>query len=181
MQPSPVNMEAPAVPTWGAMCVSVQWVILVTVVRTMWTSVPPSPASMEVPVLTLWPAISVPVLLGHWEYSVRSTRMTVAHPWTQASGVYTTAPVWIWWVVSAVTAPRDTQVCIARRISTSVAQVSAMRHTPGTACKIQAGTFVVSVILASQVPAVKPPCLLVSPSHANMAGSAVLAQAPEVG
>lgn len=63
----------------------------------------------------------------------------------------------------------------------SATQVSAMLHTPGTACRIQVGTFIVSVTLASQAPVVRLPCLLVSPSHANMEGSAAPAQALEVG
>lgn len=84
---------------------------------------------------------------------MRSMRMTVAqaHPWTQASGVYTMAPVWTWWVASAVTVPQVTQVCTVRQTSMSVAKVPAMQHIPGTAYKIQVGTSTASAILASQV------------------------------
>lgn len=80
-------------------------------------------------------------------------RMTVAqaHPWTQASGAYTTAPVWTWWVASAVTVPQGTQVCTVRRTSMSVDPAPVMQHIPGTACKIQVGTSAASVTLASQV------------------------------
>lgn len=52
-RPSPATTGAPAVVTWGAMCVSVRLAILVTAVRTMWMSVPPSPVSTEALVLTL--------------------------------------------------------------------------------------------------------------------------------
>lgn len=130
-----------------------------------------------------WPAISVPVPLAHLEYSVRSMRMTVAqtHPWIQASGAYTTVPVWTWWVASAVTVPQDTRVCTVRQTSMSVAQVPAMQHIPGTAYKIQVGTSAASVILASQGLAVRPPCPLVSPNRVNMEASAIPAQALEVG
>lgn len=85
---------------------------------------------------------------------MRSMRMTVAqahHPWTQASGAYTMAPVWTWWVASAVTVPRDTRVCTVRQTSMSAAQVPATQHTPGTAYKIQVGTSAASAIPASQV------------------------------
>lgn len=59
---------------------------------------------------------------------MRSMRMTVAqaHPWTQAFGAYTMAPVWTWWVASVVTVPQVTQACTVRQTSMSVAQVPAM-------------------------------------------------------
>lgn len=84
---------------------------------------------------------------------MRSMRMTVAQaqPWIQASGAYTTVPVWTWWVASAVTVPQDTRVCTVRQTSMSVVQVPAMQHTPGTAYRIQVGTSAASAILASQV------------------------------
>lgn len=91
----------------------------------------------------------------------------------------------------------------------SVAQVPATRHTPGTACRTQAGVSVVFVMLASQVsigegaglgpPPVIPPlwliymfllaqvlavrlsCLPASLSHASMEASAVLARVLGVG
>lgn len=84
---------------------------------------------------------------------MRSMRMTVAqaHPWTRASGAYTMAPVWTWWVASAVTVPQDTQVCTVKQTSMNVARVLAMQHIPGTAYKIPVGTSAASAILASQV------------------------------
>lgn len=174
-QPSLASMGAPAVVTWAAMCVSVQLAILVTVVRMMWMSVLPSPARMEAPVLILWPTTSVPVPLAHWEFSVRSMRMTVAqaHPWTQASGAYTTAPVWTWWVAFAVTVPRDTQACTVRQTSMSVVRVPVMQHIPGTAYKIQVVNSAASAILASQGLAVRLLCPHVSPSRVSMEASAV--------
>lgn len=114
---------------------------------------------------------------------MRSMKMTVAqaHPWTQASGAYTTAPVWTWWVASAVTAPQDTRACTVRQTSMSVAQAPAMLHTQGTAYKIQVDISAASAILASQGLAVRPPCPLVSPSHVCMEASADPAQAKGVG
>lgn len=84
---------------------------------------------------------------------MRSMKMTVAqaHPWTQAPGAYTMAPVWTWWVASAVTVPQGTQVCTVRQTSMSVAQVPAMLHIQGTAYKIQVDISTASAILASQV------------------------------
>lgn len=138
-------------------------------------SVLPSPARTEAPALILWPAISVPVHLAHWEFSVRSMRTTVAqaHPWTRASGAYTMAPVWTWWVASAVTVPQDTQVCTVKQTSMNVARVLAMQHIPGTAYKIPVGTSAASAILASQGLAVRLLCPPVSPSHVSMEASAV--------
>lgn len=161
--------------TWAAMCVSVQPATLVTVVRMMWMNALPSPARMEAPVLILWPTISAPVPLAHWEFSVRSMRMTVAqaHPWTQASGAYTTAPVWTWWVASAVTVLQGTQVYTVRQTSMSVDPVPVMQHIPGTAYKIQVGISAASAILASQGLAVRLLCSLVSPSRVSMEASAV--------
>lgn len=141
---------------------------------------------------------------------MRLTRMTVAqaYPWTQVSGAYTMVPVWTWWVASVVTVPQDTQVCTVRQTSMSVAQVPAMRHIPGTACKIQVVTSTASAILASQVSmthtlarnltvfllmwliflhllvqdfAVRLLCPLVSPSRVSMEASAVPAQSVVVG
>lgn len=60
MSVSPRSERLPFLPHY-----SVLLAILVTIVRTMWMSVPPSPASMEAPVLISWPAISVPVPLAH--------------------------------------------------------------------------------------------------------------------
>lgn len=101
--------------------------------------------------------------------------MTVAqaHPWTQASGAYTMAPVWTWWVASAVTVPQGTQVCTVRRTSMSVDPAPVMQHIPGTAYKIQVGTSAASVTLALQGLAVRLLCSLVSPSRVSMEASAV--------
>lgn len=60
------------------------------------------------------------------------------------------APVWTWWVASAVTVPQDTQVCTVKQTSMNVARVLAMQHIPGTAYKIPVGTSAASAILASQ-------------------------------
>lgn len=107
--------------------------------------------------------------------------MAQAYPWTQVSGAYTMVPVWTWWVASVVTVPQDTQVCTVRQTSMSVAQVPAMRHIPGTACKIQVVSSTASAILASQDFAVRLLCPLVSPSRVSMEASAVPAQSVVVG